>query len=176
VVVAVLAETWGGPDWHGHWGGPLSIFGLFAFPALLLLCIAGLGVSARVARVLRSHRTRLKSSRVPQTTTAETPVLASDGEREHAAHLVSAAMGEGRLDLDEGAQRLQQVWESRHRHQLSLLTSDLPALRARHRSWAPALAALVALGALVVQLLLGVWVLWPLAVAGFALIAVVGRR
>jgi hypothetical protein len=51
---------------------------------------------------------------------------ASDSEREQVAELLRTAMGEGRLTLEEGEQRLGAVYEARYRDELGPLTADLP--------------------------------------------------
>jgi hypothetical protein len=53
-------------------------------------------------------------------------VRASDGEREEYAQIVRAAMGEGRLDLDTGEQRLAAVYAATFRDELDPLIGDLP--------------------------------------------------
>src|SRR2546423_11964039 len=53
-------------------------------------------------------------------------VRASDAEREEFATIVRAAMSEGRLTLEEGEERLAQVYGARYRDELSPLTGDLP--------------------------------------------------
>ena len=54
-------------------------------------------------------------------------VRASDAEREEFARMVREATGEGRLTLDEGDQRLAQVYAAKYRDELRPLVSDLPA-------------------------------------------------
>ncbi|MEV6349229.1 DUF1707 domain-containing protein [Actinoplanes sp. NPDC051851] len=51
----------------------------------------------------------------------------SDSEREKVAEVVRVAMGEGRLTLDEGEERLVRTYASRYRDELTALTRDLPA-------------------------------------------------
>ncbi|GIF12112.1 DUF1707 domain-containing protein [Actinoplanes teichomyceticus] len=50
----------------------------------------------------------------------------SDTEREEVAEIVRAAMAEGRLDLDEGEQRLATAYRATYRDELAALTRDLP--------------------------------------------------
>jgi hypothetical protein len=52
--------------------------------------------------------------------------LASDGERQQTILRLHEACGEGRLTLDEFSERVQAVFASRTRGQLSLITADLP--------------------------------------------------
>jgi hypothetical protein len=50
----------------------------------------------------------------------------SDAEREEVATILRAAMAEGRLDLEEGEQRLTSVYAAKFRDELAPLTADLP--------------------------------------------------
>jgi len=53
-------------------------------------------------------------------------VRASDAEREEYATIIREAVGEGRLTLPEGDERLAQVYASRNRDDLRPLIADLP--------------------------------------------------
>ncbi|GGM13814.1 DUF1707 domain-containing protein [Dactylosporangium sucinum] len=53
-------------------------------------------------------------------------VRASDAEREQYANMVRAGMTEGRLTLEEGEERLGQVYAAKYRDELPPLTADLP--------------------------------------------------
>ncbi|GAB7044394.1 MULTISPECIES: DUF1707 domain-containing protein [Catenuloplanes] len=53
-------------------------------------------------------------------------IRASDAEREQTAEVLRAAMGEGRLPLDEGEIRLTAVYAAVYRDELAPLTADLP--------------------------------------------------
>jgi Domain of unknown function (DUF1707) len=53
-------------------------------------------------------------------------VRASDAEREQYAQILRAAMTEGRLTLEEGEERLAQVYAVKYRDELAPLTADLP--------------------------------------------------
>src|SRR3954468_16709877 len=53
-------------------------------------------------------------------------IRASDAEREQVAHILRTAMGEGRLTLDEGEERLTAVYQAVYRDDLEQLTADLP--------------------------------------------------
>jgi hypothetical protein len=110
-------------------------------------------------------------------------VRASDTEREEVAARLRNAMGEGRLTLDEGEQRLASAYAASYRDELPGLVADLPTAgptrpdpqagrtgRARSgwpRPAVPVLGLLVA-GAVVT----GLWVataggpLWPVIVLG----------
>jgi Domain of unknown function (DUF1707) len=61
-------------------------------------------------------------------------VRASDAEREEYARAIREAVGEGRLSLDEGDERLARVYAVRYRDELRPLVSDLP----REEGWRPA--------------------------------------
>lgn len=50
----------------------------------------------------------------------------SDTEREEIAAILRAAMGEGRLTLDEGEERLAAAYGAKYRDELGPLTADLP--------------------------------------------------
>jgi hypothetical protein len=54
-------------------------------------------------------------------------VRASDAEREEFAQMVREATGDGRLSLDEGDERLAQVYAAKYRDELRPLVADLPA-------------------------------------------------
>ncbi|WP_433363789.1 DUF1707 SHOCT-like domain-containing protein [Actinoplanes sp. CA-142083] len=94
------------------------------------------------------------------------------------AHIVRTAMGEGRLTLDEGEERLAAVYRAVYRDDLAQLTADLPengryalaelpeaklaAARDRRRKAAVAGAAILAATALIgVLVLSGVHFIWP---------------
>lgn len=122
-------------------------------------------------------------------------VRASDAERDAVADRVRTAMGEGRLSLDEGEQRLAAVYASTYRDELPALTADLPPAEPasrerggggtrRFRSGRPRPAVPV-FGLLVLGLLLtGLWAatasgpLWPVIVLGVLAFMLVkhGRR
>src|SRR4051795_3863137 len=53
-------------------------------------------------------------------------IRASDAEREQVAHILRTAMGEGRLTLDEGEERLTAVYQAVYQDDLEQLTADLP--------------------------------------------------
>src|SRR5690348_13444704 len=59
---------------------------------------------------------------------------ASDTEREEIAQIVRDAVGEGRLDIPEGEERLAAVYAAKSRDELGPLVTDLPAGQARQRS------------------------------------------
>lgn len=50
----------------------------------------------------------------------------SDTEREQVAEILRAAMAEGRLNLEEGEERLGAVYAAKFRDELTPLTADLP--------------------------------------------------
>jgi hypothetical protein len=105
-------------------------------------------------------------------------IRTSDAEREQVAHILRTAMGEGRLTLDEGEQRLTAVYQAVYRDDLAQLTADLPengryalaelpaakleAARDRRRKTAVIAAVVVAATALVAVLVAsGAHILWP---------------
>ncbi len=54
---------------------------------------------------------------------------AADSDREHVAEQLRSAHAEGRLDLTEYDQRVQQAWAARTYGELEVLTTDLPQTR-----------------------------------------------
>ncbi|GAA0386844.1 hypothetical protein Acor_25560 [Acrocarpospora corrugata] len=58
---------------------------------------------------------------------ASPEMRASDGDRERVAAALREHMVEGRLDVDEFNERLEQVYKSRTYGELAVVTSDLPA-------------------------------------------------
>ena len=100
---------------------------------------------------------------------------ASDAEREEFATVVRTAMTDGRLTLQEGEERLAQVYAAKFRDELPPLTADLPRTdppapaetpeqRAAYRS---GMSRHVGFVAAVSAILVGLWVLsgahffWP---------------
>ena len=105
-------------------------------------------------------------------------IRASDAEREQVAHLLRTAMGEGRLTLDEGEERLAAAYRAVYRDDFAPLTADLPGdtrpapagppeaelavARDRRRQVALVGAGVLAATALAATLILtGAHVLWP---------------
>jgi DUF1707 SHOCT-like domain len=62
----------------------------------------------------------------PAAASGPAQVRASDAEREEYARIVRDAVGEGRLSLDEGDERLAQVYAAKFREELRPLVRDLP--------------------------------------------------
>ena len=54
-------------------------------------------------------------------------ILAGDAEREHSTQLLSRAVVEGRLTLEEFSDRVERAQAARTRNELATLTRDLPA-------------------------------------------------
>ncbi|MFI9007645.1 DUF1707 domain-containing protein [Actinosynnema sp. NPDC053489] len=77
------------------------------------------------------------------------PQRASDTDREHTAARLRDAVGEGRLTLAEGDERITAAYAAVHRHDLAALTADLaappapPTPPARRRPPLPAVLAVV---------------------------------
>jgi Domain of unknown function (DUF1707) len=112
-------------------------------------------------------------------------VRASDAEREQYAQILRAAMTEGRLNLEEGEERLTKAYAATYRDELDPLTADLPdggrralfetpefraAFRrgARNRALAIAAVAAVLLGLTVLTGGHFLWLLIPLWFFAFA--------
>lgn len=178
---SVVAGPFGAPPWHhgwSSWGAASHLFGLLLVPAVLTACALAVAVGRAAAAGL--HRRYAPSHRVaPSAVTPARPLLASDADREQAVRVVTDAVGEARLSLDEGTGRIDQIFAVRHRDELARLVSDLPTAppplpRKRGHLGAVALIALAALAA-VVQALFGLWELWPVAVA-VSLLSTLGRR
>src|SRR5215470_4535009 len=91
------------------------------------------------------HRAIERSARQPEglREMTETPrIRTSDAERERVAEQLRAAVGEGRLTLEEGDERLATLYTTKFRDELGPLVADLPnpageARRGRH-GWGPA--------------------------------------
>ena len=167
------------PFHHYFAAGPASLLELvlpFLVIALFLLLLAAGRRGADWAEAeLSRHKSRAASRRaVMRRARAAPPVLASDLERDETASLVSQAVGEGRLSIEEGVQRIDAVLRSRHRHELAVHVADLPSPAPRtytrpfistpQRVGFLVVAAAVVLSAVLVQAVAGLWELWPLAV------------
>lgn len=59
----------------------------------------------------------------------------STGERERTAATISAAVGDGRLQMDEAEERLESAFGARYRHELDALVADLPEPPGHNSSW-----------------------------------------
>ena len=177
--------------WHHYLaGGPASLLELvlpFLVIALFALLVAAGQWGANQAKALWvRHKARADSPNVMLEAHSGPPVLASDRERDEAANLVSQAIGEGRLSIEEGVQRIDAVLRSRHRHELGSLVADLPtrasATITRPLSFAQlrmgllVVAAAVIVAAVLVQALVGLWELWPLAVVALGGSTLLPRR
>jgi hypothetical protein len=175
--------------WHHYWqGGAASVLELvlpFLVIALFALLVAGGRWGANQAKALLVRRKARCAS--PRAVMLEAhsgpPVLASDRERDEAANLVSQAIGEGRLSIEEGVQRIDAVLCSRHRHEIGSLVADLPtrALTRPLTFTQPRRGLLVAataviFAAVLFQALVGLWELWPLAVVALGGSTLLPRR
>lgn len=74
-----------------------------------------------------SQRAPVGVDDTPLVTDRTPAVRASDAEREQTVELLRAHVVEGRLTLEEFAERLDTVYEARTRSELDALTTDLPA-------------------------------------------------
>ena len=72
-----------------------------------------------------------RGSEMTSESSASGRIRASDAEREEYATIVRDAVGEGRLSLAEGDERLAQVYAARYRDDLRPLIADLPRGAAR---------------------------------------------
>jgi hypothetical protein len=96
----------------------------------------------------------------------------SDSEREQIAHILRAAMAEGRLTLQEGEERLATAYAATYRDELWPLTADLPdggraALADTAEAKAFARGMLRRHGALVAVVAVALVGLWALSPAHF---------
>ena len=177
--------------WHHYLaGGPASLLELvlpFLVIALFALLVTAGQWGANQAKALWvRHKARADSPNVMLEAHSGSPVRASDRERDEAANLVSQAIGEGRLSIEEGVQRIDAVLRSRHRHELGSLVADLPTRAsatitrplsfARPRMGLLVVAAAVIVAAVFVQALVGLWELWPLAVVALGGSTLLPRR
>ncbi|MEU7907734.1 DUF1707 domain-containing protein [Actinoplanes sp. NPDC049118] len=108
----------------------------------------------------------------------------SDTEREQVAEILRAAMAEGRLTLEEGEERLGQVYAAKFRDELAPLTADLPDNGRRALAETPQARAATRRGvrrhasfvAVTAVLLTGLWLLsgahffWPAIPLAFLVI------
>jgi hypothetical protein len=91
--------------------------------------------------------------------------LVSEAERERAGDVIAQAMGDARLSLEEGLERIEQLWEVRSWRQLAALVGDLPDQAAPRRPRFGLVGAfLLTFLAALVQGIAGIWELWPVAV------------
>lgn len=170
-------------QWHAyHYWGPVGAAAPMALLFLLALVVAAIRNLVPALRrwlaARRAARAAAAQAQLPLLASdAQHPVLASDAERELVTGHLSAAVGEGRLSLEEGGERVDAALRARHRHELASLVTDLPALAVgplphslAARLRVVGVATLVAT-AIVLQALVGLWELWPAAVAACATVA-----
>lgn len=178
-MIDVVNGPFGGPQWH-HWVHVPSLLGLLILPAMV--AAFALAVSIGRAAAAGSRRWRHPPDREDTIavgpSVAARPVLASEADREGAVRVVTHAVGEARLSLEEGTERIDQIWQSRHRHELAGLVSDLPVpapVPPRRGHSGVAASIVLAVVAAVVQGIFGLWELWPVAVIISVLTATVRR-
>jgi len=183
---------------HPHYfagSAPSLLALLFPFVVLALLFAVLSIASWGERRVKASRSKRMARAACPEVaakTSSPTSamlapgVLASDAERDEVARRISHAVGEGRLSLEEGGHRIDAALCCRHRGELAALVDDLPlpsapTVRSRLITVTPlrrvllAVAAAVVLAAVLVQVVAGLWELWPLAVLALGAPALVTR-
>jgi len=189
--------------WHfAPWIGPITLVAPLLVLAILSIMVVG-GQRAGSwceSRWNRSRSAARPADAWPGTTRAsdasaeaaragggvrKTAVLASDLDRDRIVDRLSEAVGDGRLSLEEGTERIDAALRSRNLRELERLVADLPAhhaasstpvQRAGHLRALAAGAALVVLAAFAVQVSTGLWALWPLAVASVAAASLLSRR
>jgi hypothetical protein len=159
--------------------GPASLLQLFLPFLVIAACLLLLAAGRRGVDWAKGELSRRKSQAasrraVMREDRSAAPVLASDLERDETASLVSQAVGEGRLSIEEGVQRIDAVLRSRHRHELAVHVADLPsaAIRTSTRPFFSTpqsigffvVSVAMVLSAVLVQAFAGLWELWPLAV------------
>jgi hypothetical protein len=151
-----------GWEWHHHWAALPPLLNLMVLPLFLGAVVALLSAGRwwferlGVRRELR-HQHRVVADQREAS-------LVSEAERERAGDAIARAMGDARLSLEEGLERIEQLWEVRSRRQLAALVGDLPDQPATRRSRSGLVGAftLTFLAALV-QGIVGIWELWPVA-------------
>ena len=112
-------------------------------------------------------------------------IRASDAERERVATQLREHAAEGRLDVDELDERLQQAYTARTRAELDALTADLPASAparpgpptARDRSWGLVERAGSYVGVMAILIVIWAvtgagypWFIWPAIGWGLAVL------
>jgi hypothetical protein len=118
----------------------------------------------------------------------------SDKEREQVAEILRAAMTEGRLNLEEGEERLAAVYAAKYRDELGPLTADLPgggrpaladtpaARDATRRAMRQAMGRHAGGVVVLAAILVGLWALsgahffWPVIPLAFLFISLMGHR
>jgi len=162
----------GGPQYGAHpwhYGGPPVATMLTPFVIMTVLMLALLafrGIQNLVAAVGRRRAAKQAAAALDVTV----PMLTSDRDREQAAQRIAHAVGEGRLGLEEAEHRIDTALRARWDRDLEAVLHDLPMLptsdrgRARQVGVLAGVALLTAV-AVTIQVAVGLWELWPLAVA-----------
>ncbi|WP_430791371.1 DUF1707 SHOCT-like domain-containing protein [Actinoplanes sp. G11-F43] len=100
--------------------------------------------------------------------TVTTRLRTSDAERETVAEILRAAIGEGRLDLTEGEERLAAAYAAKFGDELTALTADLPGAGRRALVKAPSTRRSLRRHASFILIAAGVMTaLWMLSGAAF---------
>lgn len=84
------------------------------------------GVSNTLAKKASEHTHSFRVGDTPYVTERTPAVRASDAEREQTVEILRAHVVEGRLTLEEFAERVDTVYQARTRQELDALTQDLP--------------------------------------------------
>jgi len=142
---------------------------------LMLALLAFRGIQHLITAVGRRRAARQAAAALAQAVPAP-PMLASDRDREQAAQRITHAVGEGRLDLDEAEHRIDVALRARWDRDLASVLKDLPELPAvrgglPRRAGVLAGIGLLAAIAVAIQAAVGLWELWPVAVAAAAAVA-----
>jgi uncharacterized protein DUF1707 len=103
---------------------------------------------------------------------------ASDADRERVAHLLRDGAGDGRLDMDELSERLDNVYAARTFGELHAQTRDLPVPATRRavstgRPRVPTTFVWISVVLIAIWALTGAgyfWPLWPMLWFGFAVL------
>jgi hypothetical protein len=82
--------------------------------------------AAEAATADSGDTTPTEEEQVTENWTGATRMRTSDQEREQIAEILRAAMTEGRLNLEEGEERLAAAYAAKYRDELGPLTADLP--------------------------------------------------
>jgi len=173
---SAAAPPFGEWGWHHHWAALPPVLDFVAVPLVLGAVVAVLSAGRWCVEWLGARREKRRTEH-PITRGSGEAVLVSEAERERAGDVIARAIGDARLGLDEGLDRIERLWQVRTRHELTSLVDDLPELPVTRRSQARFVGA-VAIGtvAAVLQGIAGIWELWPVALVAALVAAAQSRR